>query len=89
MVHLNKLKKCYGVTPESWFGVSSDAEISGRYSGSGVAPVSEVLHSPAQAGVSGFTFNSDVSSDDSSSPVVQKLPVRRRSRPKYLSDYLC
>jgi len=67
VVQLNKLKKCYGATPVSWLGVSSDAQTSGRDAGRGVAPVSEVLYSdsPAQTGVSDFIFNSDASYDDS------------------------
>jgi len=84
VVHLNKLKKCYGVTPESWLGVSSDVQTSGGDAGRGVVPVSEVLHSPAQTSVSNFTFDFD-----NSPPAVQKLPVRHRSRPKYLRDYTC
>ena len=38
----------------------------------GVGPAPEVLHSPVQTGV--FDFSSDVVCDDSSPPVVQKLP---------------
>ena len=88
MVHLNKLKKCYGVTPMSWLGSSSgDVQISEEDTGRDVGLVSEVLYSPAQTGV--FGFNSDVSCDDSSPPAVHELPARRRSRPKRLADYVC
>jgi len=87
VVHLNKLKKCYGTTPKSWLGSGDDPRISEGGARGGVSPAPEVLHSPVQTGV--FDFSSDVMCDDSPLPAVQKLPARRRSRPKHLSDYVC
>jgi len=87
VVHLNKLKKCYGTTPTSWLGSGDDPSISEGGARRGVGPAPEVLHSPAQYGV--VDFSSDVMCDDSPPPPVQKLPARRRSRPKHLLDYVC
>ena len=87
VVHLNKLKKCYGTTPTSWLGSGDDQRTCEGGARRGVGPAPEVLHSPAQNGV--VDFSSDVMCDDSPLPAVQKLPARRRSRPKHLSDYVC
>ena len=87
VVHLNKLKKCYGTTPTSWLGLGDDPRTSEGDGRRGVGLAPEVLHSPAQYGV--VDFSSDVMCDDSPPPEVQKLPARRRSRPKHLSDFVC
>jgi len=87
VVHLNKLKKCYGTTPMSWLGSGDEPRTSEGDARMGVSPAPEVLHSPVQNDV--FDFSSDVLCDNSPPSAVQKLPARRCSQPTHVSDFVC
>ena len=83
VVHINKMKKCFGPTPVSWLTVEPGGVLA-----DGCAPRASPRVSQSMVGGNKNVQEESVSEDDVIAPEPVPLP-RRRCRPRYLADYVC
>jgi len=83
VVHINKMKKCFGPTPVSWLNVEPGGVLA-----DGCAPRASPRVSESMVGGNKDVQEESVSEDDVIAPESAPLP-RRRCRPRYLDDYVC
>jgi len=83
VVHINKMKKCFGPTPVSWLTVEPGGVLA-----DGCAPRASPRVSESMVGGNKDVQEESVSEDDVIAPEPVPLP-RRRCRPRYLADYVC
>ena len=87
VVHVNKLKKCFGQTPTSWLDDGSDHSCE-----EGPADQGTLEEPPKASTVPDLTTGGGDSQEEQEVADAAGRPTptpRRRRRPQYLSDYVC